>query len=171
MIAQQPLTIRYTMELDDLVDGSRLLQRSFRRFVTAIGVFVWMVGVVLVLTSPGWLGFALIGYGLLDLALIWLRPFERFFMRRRVARLVGSRCEVALTEGGLYFMQGGVTGQIAWSALTGIREDAKTLAVVSGGVARLGMPKRAFGSEASLAAFRDEIRARIETAEGATGGS
>lgn len=166
MIAQQPMTIRYTMTLDDLVDGSRLVQRSFRRFVTAIGAVVGIAGFALVLTSPGWLGFAMIGYGLLDLALIWVRPLERLLMRRRVARLVGNECEVAVTESGLSFTQGGVQGEIAWSALTGISEDAKTLAVVSGGVARLGMPKRAFGSETNLAAFRKEITVRIEAAKG-----
>lgn len=166
MIDQHPMTIHYTMTLDDLVDGNRLVQRAFRRFVTAVGVVVGLAGVALVLISPGWLGFAMIGYGLLDLALIWARPLERFLMRRRVARLVDNECAVAVTASGLSFVNGGVHGEVAWSALTGIREDARTLAVVSGGVARLGMPKRAFGSEADLAAFRNEITSRIEAAKG-----
>ncbi len=164
MIDQHPMTIEYTMTLDDLVDGTRLVQRAFRRFVTAVGVIVGLTGISMVVTSPGWLGFAMIGYGLLDLAMIWTRPLERLLMRRRVARLVGNECEVAVTASGLLFVNGGVHGEIGWSALTGIREDARTLAVVSGGVARLGIPKRAFGSEADLAAFRNEITSRIEAA-------
>ncbi|HEV8404143.1 MAG TPA: YcxB family protein [Candidatus Limnocylindrales bacterium] len=165
MTGRHPMTIHYTMTLDDLVDGNRLVQRTFRRFVTAVGLIVGVLGVMLLVTSPGWLGVAMIGYGLLDLVLVWTRPIERLLMGRRVARLVGNECEVAVAADGLSFADGGVRGEIAWSALTGLREDGRTLAVVSGGVARLGIPKRAFGSEADLAAFRTEVTSRIEAAK------
>lgn len=166
---QSPTDLRYTMTLDDLVDGARLVQRSFRRGATILGVVVAIAGVVVVSDSS--LGLAMIGYGVLDLALIWARPVERFLLRQRVARLIGNKCEIALTDDALRFRQGGVNGEIAWSALTGIREDARTLALVSGGVARMGIPKRAFGSEAHLAAFRRQVAAKIASAQRQAAGS
>ncbi len=166
MIDHPPMTIRYTMTRDDLVDDIRFVQPALFRLVTAIGVVVGLAGVGFVfLISPAWLGFAMIGYGLLDLALVWLRPMQRLLMRWRMARLDGDECEVEVTTSGLSFVNGGVKWEIAWSALTGIREDARILAVESRGVARLGIPKRAFASLVDLAAFRTQITSSIEAAK------
>jgi hypothetical protein len=55
-------------------------------------------------------------------------------------------------------------GFIAWSSFTGTREDSRTFALVSGGITRLGIPKRAFRSRQEAAAFRDEAARRIEAA-------
>jgi hypothetical protein len=66
MTVSRPLILGYTMTLDDLVDGSRLLQRSFRRFATVLGAGIGVAGVILALTSGGWLSVAMIGYGLLE---------------------------------------------------------------------------------------------------------
>ena len=154
-------TVRWTMTLDDLVDGNRLLMGSFRRFVTSIGVAAVAVGIVLFFAVPGWLGPAAIAYGVLDLGLLWFRPIERLALRRRVSKLIGEGCEVVASQDGLAFRQSGMDGNVAWSSLTGIREDSHTLAVMSGGVARLGIPKRAFASAEEARAFRDLVAMRI----------
>ncbi len=163
-MTSDPMVVRYTMTLDDLIDGNRLVQRSFRWFITAIGVVVGLAGVAVLIASPGWLGLALVGYGALDLALLWLRPLEAALIRRRVASLVGDECEAAITEDGLAYVQGDSRVTFAWSALTALREDRRTLAVTSGGVVRMGIPKRAFESDTHLAAFRDAIAERLDRA-------
>ena len=170
MTATPPTTtLRYAMTLDDLVDGNRFVSRPIRRFGTLMGAVVGTAGVAVLITSPGWLGLAMIVYGLLDLALLWFRPLERLLLRRRVAQLVGNDCEVSVTEDALAFRQAGMTGEFAWSTLTGLREDSRTLAVVSGGVVRMGIPKRVFNSESEAVAFRQVLATKIADAQRHTG--
>ena len=165
-----PFTVQYTMTADDLVDGQRLAQRPFRRLVAALGVALSISGLGLFLSGTAGFGGGLVLLGLLDLAILVAgRPLERFGTRRRASRLIGSECEVSLTDGAVLFRNGGTNGQIAWSDLTGIAEDHYTLALASGGVLRLGIPKRAFHADADLDAFRREAVARISVAQASPG--
>jgi hypothetical protein len=165
------MDLRYTMTLDDLVDGDRLVMKSFRRGVTVIGVLLIVLGVALVLSGEGTLGLPLVAIGLVDFALMWARPIERLLLRRRVARVIGDECEIGMTDDALTWTQGRTNGVIAWSAVTGVREDAHTLALISGGVVRMGLPKRAFGSDAEAALFREHVLAQIAAAHPMAAGS
>jgi hypothetical protein len=158
------MDLRYTMTLDDLVDGNRLVLKSFRRLVTIIGVLLIGAGVALVVSGSGTLGLPLVAIGLVDIALMWARPVERSLLRRRVARVIGDECEIGMTDDALTWKQGSTNGVIAWSALTGVREDAHTLALISGGVVRMGLPKRAFSSDAEVLLFRDQVLTQIAAA-------
>ncbi len=162
MIVGTPPAIRYVLTLDDLVDGNRFVLRTFRLLVTGIGIVALAASAILWGSGGGpVVSVAALGYGVLDLALLWARPIERLLLRRRVARLVGNECEVAVTDQALAFRQAGMKGEFAWTDLTGVREDGRTIAVVSGGVTRMGIPKRVFGSAAELADFRRAVLARI----------
>jgi hypothetical protein len=166
MAGESPTTVRYMMTVDDLVDGQRLVQRPLRRFGAVLAAVLAIGGVALALMGDTVLGAVLIFDGILVLAILVAgRPAERFGMRRRAARLIGNECEVSLTDSVVTFRCGGTKGEIGWSDLTGIREDAHTLGFASGGVLRLGIPKRAFASEADLAAFRRRALARISSAQ------
>lgn len=169
MDAERVLTVRWTMTLDDLVDGNWFVQRPLRLLATAIGVAAIAAGAVLTVAGPGWIGPAVIAYGFIDLALGWFRPLQRLMLRRRVAALVGKPCEVVATNDGLAFRQPDSDATFAWSSLTRTMEDARTLAVVSGGVVRMGIPKRAFGSSQEAITFRDEIASRIKGAQATRG--
>jgi hypothetical protein len=161
-----PISVQYTMTADDLVDGQRLAQRPFRRFAATLAAGLGIAGLGLMFSGSLGFGAGLILLGSLDLAILMAgRPLERFGMRRRASRLIGSECEVSLTGEAVLFRSGGTHGQIAWSDLTGIAEDPHTLALASGGVLRLGIPKRAFGSGADLDAFRREAIGRIAAAQ------
>jgi hypothetical protein len=158
------------MTLDDLVDGQRLVQRQFRQFGAIFGAGMTIIGIGLAFTGDTVTGATLIVLGILDLALLLAgRPVERLGMRRRAAPLIGNDCEVKLTDSAVVFKNGATRGEIGWSDLTGIRQDAHTVGLASGGALRLGIPKRAFDSEADLAAFQTEAVARITAAQaGAT---
>jgi YcxB-like protein len=165
-----PISVQYTMTADDLVDGQRLAQRPFRRLVAGLGAVLCISGLGLILTGSAGLGAGLILLGSVDLAILAAgRPLERFGMRRRASPLIGSECEVSLTDGAVLFRNGGTKGQIPWSDLTGIAEDPHTLALASHGVLRLGIPKRAFDSDTALDAFRREAIARISVAQAGGG--
>ncbi len=158
--------ISYTMTVDDLVDGGRLVQRPLRRFAIMLGVVACIAGAGLVLAGDRVLGAAAVIYGLLDLAIMVAgRPMERFAVRRRAGRLIGNECDVGLGARAVTFRNGGASGEIAWSELTGIREDARTIGLATGGALRLGIPKRAFASQAELATFRQQVSSRIEAGQ------
>lgn len=150
------------MTLDDLVDGVWFPMRSLRILVTAIGIAAVVGGALLTITRTGWIGPGAIAYGLVDLALVQFRPLQRLLLRRRVVALVGKTCEVVLSEHGLTYQQPDSNATFAWSSITGTKEDSHILAVVSGGVIRMGIPKRAFSSDQEAAEFRAELARHIE---------
>jgi len=157
-----PTAVGWTTTLDDLVDGSHLSATGLRRVVAAVGFAALAWGILTLLGGDIAFGLFLLAYGLLDLAILFFRPAERILFRGRVARLVGQRCEVSLGARGVTLRQAGATGTIAWADLESLREDARTfLLVASGEGGRFGIPKRAFGGDDAVAAFRDEVRRRM----------
>ncbi len=163
---ETPLDVRYALTVDDLVDGQRLVQRRFRMFVALVGIVFAIAGVGIVVAGNIFLGGITIIYGVVDLAILQAgRPIERFGMRRRAARLIDSPSEVSLTGSAVHFRYGETTGEIAYSDLTGVREDAKTFGLASASALRLWIPKRAFGSEDTLTAFRQQVLASITAAK------
>ena len=156
-----PDTVRWTTTLDDLVDSSHLMAGGLRRVVALVGVAAGAWGVLTIASGDVAFGVFLVGYGLVDLALVFVRPVERALLGRRARHLVGRAWEVAATDDGLALRQAGATGTLGWAAITSIREDARTIVVVSGRSVRYGIPKRAFASPEAAAAFRDALVTRI----------
>lgn len=162
-----PRVVRFTLVADDIVDVQNFLQRPLFRVVTAIGLAVLVLGLfLLVLADRPLLAIGLIGYGALDLALVHARSVRRWAAARRGRRLIGTEFQYELVpELGLRWREAGGGGELLWSAFTEVREDARLLAFMAGGVLRATIPKRAFGTPAELAAFRDEAR-RLVASQG-----
>jgi hypothetical protein len=158
-----PHRVAFTVTLDDVYDGARFGLGSTVRALTIIGVVAAVIGVAALAAGNPSIGVWAVIVGLVVLVLV-TPPFGRFLVRRRAGRLVGMACVVTLGDTALAFRQSGVNGEFEWSALTDVREDAKTLRVFSGPLVRMSIPKRAFASEAELEAFQDEIEARIAAA-------
>jgi len=159
-----PRTVRWTTTLDDLVDGSHLTAATVRRVmaVAAVGAMAW--GAISIATGDAGFGVFLIAYSVIAGAMIGYRPVERALIARRVKPLVDRPCEVTLTVDGLAIRQGGGAGTLAWSVITSVREDSRTLLLVSSRDGRFGIPKRAFATPEAAAAFRDEVLRRVEAA-------
>jgi hypothetical protein len=158
--AEVTITVRWTMTLDDLINTRRMLTRSVARTVGVMGLAAVAYSLVQAVSGPdapsaSWLAYSLLTLG--TLALVASRPFQRFVIRRSVSALVGSACECTAAASGLAYRQAGATGVIEWSALTGVREDARTLLVMSGRSPRFSIPKRAFATSAETRAFRDQV--------------
>ena len=158
------MIVRWTTTLDDLVDGSHLTASGLRRIVAIVGIVAIAWGVLIVLTGDRVFGIFLLAYGLLDFAVIGFRPVERALIGRRVRHLVGRPCVVELSADAITIRQAGATGKLGWAALTGVREDGRTIALMTGRAVRFGIPKRAFATPEAAAAYRDEILRRIEAA-------
>ncbi len=150
--------------IDDVADTSHLTARSLRRSLTAIGVAVGLAGAVMTLQGDLGLGVEFLLFGLVVFVLLFFRPLERVVIGRGVAYLVGRSCEVEAGADGLAFRQASAMGTLEWSALTGVVEDARTLALTSGRRTRFAIPKRAFDSQDGAAAFAQILRERIAEA-------
>lgn len=162
--SDRKLTVRYTITLDDFVTAQTSQMRRVIVTGTAIFLVVIALGAVLWGSGEAALGFGCAALGLLGLAMIHVRPFRRGLMRRRVAPLVGQVSEITLTDEGIEVRQTSVHAQIAWDALTRVDETRSAVSVLSGGVTRLTIPKRAFATDAEAAAFIGQLRRRIEGA-------
>jgi YcxB-like protein len=162
-----PTTADWVTTMDDVVDTSHLLARSFRRFLTILGAVVGLAGAALVLGGDAGLGVWLLLSGAIVFPVLFFRPVERAVIGRRVAYLVGRSCEVEAGGDGLVFRQAGATGTLEWRAMTGVVENARTIALTSGRQARFAIPKRAFGSPDRAAAFAELLRERIAEANSA----
>ena len=160
--------IRFTVTLEGIRDARRLQQRNLVLWggmgVVVVGLLLWVLG------NSG--GVVLVVIGIL-VFLEWQFPiFDRWFDRGRL--IVGSLCEVWLDESAIHWHQTRngafeTTGQIDWSRISGLREDDRGIQVMDGRVARIGIPKAAFGSAEALAEFRAEVRHR--TAKRSSSGS
>jgi hypothetical protein len=162
--ATVPTTADWVTTIDDVVDTSHLTARSLRRTLSAIGVAVAFAGVVAGLAGDAGLCVELLLFGPVVLVPLFFRPLERVVVGRGVADLVGRACEVEAVGDGLAFRQAGATGTLAWSALTGVVEDARTIALTSGRRVRFAIPKRAFDSPDHASAFAGLVRGRIAAA-------
>jgi hypothetical protein len=158
-------TVRLAVNVDDVVDAQSFVQRPLFLMVTAVGYGAVLVGLVMLVVggSPG-LATGVIGYGLLDLALVQFRPLRRFIAARRARRLIGTELEFELDpQVGLRWTERGGGGSIGWSSLSNVREDGRLLAFMAGGIVRATIPKRAFPSSAAMVSFRDEARRLIDS--------
>lgn len=89
----------------------------------------------------------------------WRLPIiDRWLIRQRAARRIGAVCEVWIDRGGIAYRQTGLDGHIDWAAITGIKEDDRSLIVRQGGIALMAIPKRAFASPEHAAQFVADIR-------------
>jgi len=158
-----PPRVAFTVTLDDVYDGARFGLSSTIRVLTIIGVVAAVIGLAALAVGNPSIGVWALIFGLVLLLLV-TPPVGRFLVRRRAGRLVGMVCEVTLGDTALTFRQSGFNGEFEWSALTDVREDARTLRVFSGPLLRMSIPKRAFPSEVDLDAFHDELEARIAAA-------
>jgi hypothetical protein len=150
--------VRFTVSLDDVRDSRRLQQRPLvlggsAALLTA-GLVVWWFT-----RDPA--SWAVAALAILPLAEWWFAPFDRWFDRQRP--VVGSECEIDVDEAGINYHQTGAdeaweaTGRIAWSAMTGVRADARVLLILKGRSSLVAIPKRAFPSGDALAQFRSEL--------------
>ena len=161
---QPPLEYRFTLTEQDLVDAARLSARPFFRLVGAMGAVVFLAGLLLFLLQPdSTVAVAAMFAGPIAIVLARIGYVSRWAVRRRAAALIGAEAAVTVSDEGITFRQPGISGEIRWSALTGIREDARMLFLMQGGVYRYGFPKRVFETPADLAAFRSAVQAGIDS--------
>jgi hypothetical protein len=156
-----PLTVRYTITLDDFVDAQTAQVRRLVVVGTLVCLLVAVLGVVLAGGENAAIGVLLASVAAVGLALLHVRPLRRALMRRRVAPLVGTESVVTVADDGIEIVQSTSRGTLAWSGLTSVEETGGAVSVRSGGVVRMTIPRRAFIDRAHADAFVAELRRRI----------
>lgn len=145
--------ITFTVSLDDMIDTQRL---ATRKYVLGAGIVLVVLGLALVVVHP--VGLVVAAFGGLTF-LDWRFPtVDRWLIRRRASARIGALCEVWLDESGIAYRQAGLSGHIAWSAVTRIIEDDRSLILMQGGLALIALPKRAFDSPEATARFITMVR-------------
>ena len=145
--------VSFTITLDDLVDSQRL---SSRKVAIASGALVaFGLGIFALGSAVGLVAAVLALLALLE----WRFPtVDRWLLRRRFAARIGAEVEFWTDERGIEYRQTGFSGHIDWATITSIKEDARSLTLMQGGLRLMGIPKRAFGSDDAAAAFVAEVR-------------
>jgi hypothetical protein len=135
-----------------------------RRRMTILSLAAVGAGAVLVFAGDWTFGPALVIFGLLTLAMTVVRGPERWLVNRRGRSVIGGTSELVFGEDGVAFASPQATGRIAWSALTGVREDARTVILLRDRILVAYAPAAAFGPPERRAEIVGYIRSRIEAA-------
>lgn len=142
---------------------SRAAFRTVRRNYAIAGVVVTIAGLALWLSgSVGGL-IAALGGTLAVLSII-TPILDRLLIPRNPIARVGQHCEYLIDESGIHFDISGISGSIAWPALTEVREDRGVVVMFQGKVPLGGLPTRLFSDAQPLELFRRWVSERAPTA-------
>ncbi len=163
-----PYRVAYTVTADGVIDASRLMMQRTFRWMTAAGWLVAAAGLlVTILGEPG-PGIGLVAAGLFLAVVINLRSFRRWSLRRRGLSTLGTTVELTIGEDGVAMATAHSSGRIAWSGLTDVREDAKTVLFVRGRLALAWAPADAFGGTDRRLEILGFSRAQVASASPTT---
>ena len=160
--ADRPITVRWTMEADDILGGSRLYQRRVWLFLRVGVVIAGALGVV----------FFAIGAD----ASLWLPPvavavlfgfYVLLGIRRSVTRqgrsVIGEEVVFLVDAEGAHQDLAGGHSWIEWRVLTAVIENETTIILKRDRMPSYFIPKRAFASGAEAAALVAYMRAHLGT--------
>ena len=159
-----PYRVDYPITADAAIDAARLAIAPLRRRMTFLSLAALVIGAVLVLAGDWTFGPAIVIFGLLTLALTVIRGPERWLINRRGRSVIGGTSELVFDDAGVAFASPQATGRIAWSALTEVRENERTVILLRDRILAGYAPAAAFGPPGRRAEIVAYLRARIEAA-------
>ncbi len=162
-----PYRVAYPITADAAIDAARLVMAPLRRRMTIVALVALALGVVLCLAGDWTFGPAVAMFGLLALGMTVLRGPERWLINRRGRSVIGGTSQLVLGKDGVDFASPQASGRILWSALTAVREDARTVVLLRDRILVGYAPAAAFGTPERRAEIVAYTRAQIEAAESA----
>jgi hypothetical protein len=155
-----PLTVRWTMEAEDILGGSQLFQRRswwMFRFVVVgflvFGLFTWYVGWDPSIWLPALSVAAVMG--------LYLAFGVERGLRRQGRSLLGEDVVFWVDEAGTHQDLAGSHLWMEWWALTDVSDNATTIVIRRDRLPSSFIPKRAFPSPADADAFLGYVRAHL----------
>jgi type IV secretory pathway TrbD component len=161
---EPPFRISYTVSVDGLVDAARLAHSGTRNKILLLAAAAAVVGLVFLVLSPTGSGLLLVFFGVVMTLLIVLRAPERRFVARRAGPVVGTPVRLVVDVDGIEATTPAASGRLAWSGLTDVRADDRSLVFLGGRVLASWAPADAFGSPERREEIVAFARARISAA-------
>jgi hypothetical protein len=164
--AGPPYRVVHPITADAAIDAARLVMAPLRRRMALISLAALAAGIALTVAGDGRFGPGIALFGILTLGLTVLRGPERWLVNRRAQGIVGGFSELVLGDDGVAFASPQAAGRIPWSAITQVREDARSVVLLRDRVLVVFAPAAAFGPPERRAEIVAYARAKIAAAGG-----
>lgn len=156
-------TVRYEITPAAMTEAVRLNQATFLARYRIVMVALAIAGVVIAFTVNSPLGLTIAILGVLLLAMTWMGFLDRWLYGNRGEGVVGGTCEFLIDDRGIHYQNPVGSGTLAWSALSSVRANDKTVVFGRDRVMVAYMPTTAFTSsverDAVLAFSRKSLSA------------
>lgn len=155
-----PITVRWTMEVADILSGALLYQR--RRWLllraaavllTSIGIVLFAIGGDLSIWLPILVAGAVLGFSIV------VGP--RRSVKRRGRSLIGEEVAFWVDDAGAHQDLAGGHTWVEWWALTEAVDNPSTIVIKRDRLPSYYIPKRAFANEADAQAFLVYVRSHL----------
>jgi hypothetical protein len=158
--------VNYVISADAFIDASRLAQAPMRARILLLCAVVAVAGLVVLVLVPGGPGLALVLFAVILTALTVARAPERWVVGRRAGDVIGGSVSMVIGADGISVATSMAEARIAWSALSEIREDEKTVVFLRGRLLASYAPAAAFGSPERRAEIVAFARRRMAVSRG-----
>lgn len=153
--------ITYRITPSAMVDAGRLYQSSLLARYRALMIVVIVVGMALGLAVNWTTGLPVAAVGVVLLGMTWMQFLDRWLLRSRGRGLVGGTTEFVVDEQGIHYTNPLSTGTLAWSALTQVRANERSIVFGRDRVIAAYIPTSAFASPSERGSFLAFVRARV----------
>ncbi len=154
-------TVTYEITPTAVSDAIRLHQTTLLARYRGVMVLIAVAGIALAVAVDPTLGFTLTLFGILLLAMTWMSFIDRWLNRNRGRGVIGGTCKIELDDQGIHYEHPLGSGVVAWSALTHIRANDKSIVFGRDRVMAAYIPTSAFASPAERDSFLAFARARV----------
>lgn len=158
--------VDYVISADAFIDASRLAQAPMRTRILLLCAVVAVAGLVMLVLAPTGPGLMLVFFAVVLTALTVARAPERWVVTRRAGDVIGGPVRLVVGADGISVATHLAEGRIAWSALSEVREDEKTVVFLRGRFLASYAPADAFGSPERRAEIVAFARRRIAASRG-----
>jgi hypothetical protein len=153
--------VDYVISADAFIDASRLAQAPMRTRLLLLCAVVAVAGLVMLVLAPTGPGLMLVLFAVILTLLTVARAPERWVVRRQAGDVIGGPVRLVIGPEGISVATPTAEGRIAWSALSEVREDDRTVIFLRGRFLASYAPAEAFGSPARRAEIVAFARRRI----------
>lgn len=170
--ARPRYAVTFEMTPEVISEAARLSQAKMYRVWAAACLLIAASGVVVVIaganfTNAGGLvvvGWALVAWGVLLLAVSQLRALDRWFLRRQLGAVVGQRAEMTLSDHALTFVTPVAESTIRWDQVTSVVQSDRIVVFQRDRILLAYAPASAFEAPHQREEMIAFARARIATA-------
>lgn len=168
--AGPPYKLSFETTVDDIIDASRLHQKTLTNVLTWTGLLlIGAAGLLATLGSELWIPLLLTFYGVLLLVYSQGRALARWRVGRAAKSLVGRHMTVTINRNGVD-VNGAESGtQLAWAGLSTVISDDRVLLLKRDRVPVFWIPTTAFTSPEQRAEVEAYMHDQIGSAHGGGG--